>query len=86
MRRVTILVLFLLVSLTWGTTWLAMRIAAETIPPVFATDEVYVCSSILNRHCMVKKNTAFISTRTTLVPACNLYFLFCHSFLINDLW
>ncbi|MDO2321469.1 EamA family transporter, partial [Escherichia coli] len=37
MRRVTILVLFLLVSLPWGTTWLAMRIAAETIPPVFAT-------------------------------------------------
>ncbi|EMN0197735.1 MULTISPECIES: DMT family transporter [Enterobacterales] len=37
MRRVTISVLFLLVALTWGTTWLAMRIAAETIPPVFAT-------------------------------------------------
>lgn len=37
MRRMTILVLFLLVVLTWGTTWLAMRIAAETIPPVFAT-------------------------------------------------
>lgn len=37
MRRVAILVLFLLVALTWGTTWLAMRIAAETIPPVFAT-------------------------------------------------
>ncbi|ECC1745707.1 DMT family transporter [Salmonella enterica] len=37
MRKVTILILFLLVALTWGTTWLAMRIAAETIPPVFAT-------------------------------------------------
>ncbi|MBY6257779.1 DMT family transporter [Phytobacter diazotrophicus] len=37
MRRVTISVLFLLVVLTWGTTWLAMRIAAETIPPFFAT-------------------------------------------------
>jgi len=37
MRRVAISVLFLLVVLTWGTTWLAMRIAAETIPPVFAT-------------------------------------------------
>ncbi|EFO1378064.1 EamA family transporter [Escherichia coli] len=37
MRRMTILILFLLVTLTWGTTWLAMRIAAETIPPVFAT-------------------------------------------------
>ncbi len=37
MRRVKIFALFLLVALTWGTTWLAMRIAAETIPPVFAT-------------------------------------------------
>lgn len=37
MRRVTIFILFLLVSLTWGTTWLAMRVAAETIPPMFAT-------------------------------------------------
>lgn len=37
MRKVTVSILFLLVALTWGTTWLAMRIAAETIPPVFAT-------------------------------------------------
>lgn len=37
MHRMTILILFLIVALTWGTTWLAMRIAAETIPPVFAT-------------------------------------------------
>lgn len=37
MRRISMLVLFLIVALTWGTTWLAMRIAVETIPPVFAT-------------------------------------------------
>jgi len=37
MRKVTIIILFFLVTLTWGTTWLAMRVAAETIPPVFAT-------------------------------------------------
>lgn len=37
MHKLTVLILFLLVALTWGTTWLAMRIAAETIPPVFAT-------------------------------------------------
>ncbi|HGM5323929.1 multidrug DMT transporter permease [Serratia marcescens] len=37
MRNVIISALFILVSLTWGTTWLAMRIAVETIPPVFAT-------------------------------------------------
>ena len=56
-------------------------------PPSFCNrDEVYVCCTILNQYCMVKKNTNFISTRTTLIPACNLYFLFFHSFLINDLW
>lgn len=37
MRKALVPVLFILVALTWGTTWLAMRIAAETIPPVFAT-------------------------------------------------
>lgn len=37
MRKVTISILFQPVSLTRGTTWLTMRIAAETIPPVFAT-------------------------------------------------
>lgn len=37
MRSMIILILFLMVTLTWGTTWLAMRIAAETIPPMFAT-------------------------------------------------
>ena len=37
MRNVIILSLFILVSLTWGTTWLAMRIAVDTIPPLFAT-------------------------------------------------
>lgn len=37
MKKITIIMLFALVSLTWGTTWLAMRVAVETIPPVFAT-------------------------------------------------
>ncbi|MDF7788600.1 DMT family transporter [Pantoea stewartii] len=37
MRILKITALFLMVALTWGTTWLAMRIAAETIPPLFAT-------------------------------------------------
>lgn len=29
--------LFAIVAATWGTTWMAMRIAVTTIPPVFAT-------------------------------------------------
>lgn len=37
MRKVSISILLLLVSLTWGATWLAMRITAEAIPSLFAT-------------------------------------------------
>lgn len=29
--------LFLVVSLTWGTTWMAMKIALISVPPIFAT-------------------------------------------------
>ena len=70
MRKVSISILFMLVSLTWGTTWLAMRIAVETIPPV----------------CMVKKKKPVVSSRTTIIPVCDLHLLFFYSFLTNDLW
>lgn len=56
MRKVSISILFMLVSLTWGTTWLAMRIAVETIPPVFATGMRFMFAApFFNHHCMVKK-------------------------------
>lgn len=45
MRKVIISMLFILVSLTWGTTWLAMRIAVETIPPIFATGMRFIFAS-----------------------------------------
>ncbi|QCI24356.1 EamA family transporter [Buchnera aphidicola (Muscaphis stroyani)] len=37
MKKIIVIILFSLVSLTWGTTWMAMKIATETIPPFFAT-------------------------------------------------
>ncbi|HXK00292.1 MAG TPA: DMT family transporter [Buchnera sp. (in: enterobacteria)] len=37
MRNITIIILFFLVSVTWGSTWIAMKIAINTIPPFFAT-------------------------------------------------
>ncbi|QCI21582.1 EamA family transporter [Buchnera aphidicola (Hyadaphis tataricae)] len=37
MNKLKVLFLFSLVSITWGTTWIAMKIAIETIPPFFAT-------------------------------------------------
>lgn len=37
MNRTITTLLFLLVTLTWGTTWMAMTLALATIPPIFAT-------------------------------------------------
>ncbi|WP_343377792.1 DMT family transporter [Buchnera aphidicola (Formosaphis micheliae)] len=37
MRKFIIILLFVIVSITWGTTWLAMAIVIKTIPPFFAT-------------------------------------------------
>lgn len=34
MQRITISLLFILVCLTWGTTWLAIKIAVETITTI----------------------------------------------------
>ncbi|MFI0604952.1 DMT family transporter [Escherichia coli] len=45
MHRVTVFILFILVVMTWGTTWLAMRIALETIPPLFATGMRFLFAS-----------------------------------------
>lgn len=47
MRKIRISILFLLVVLTWGTTWLAMRIAVETIPPIFATGMRFIFAAPL---------------------------------------
>lgn len=45
MRRLLIPLLFTIVCLTWGTTWLAMKLAGETVPPVFATGLRLLCAA-----------------------------------------
>lgn len=47
MNKIIILLLFSLVSITWGTTWIAMKIAVETIPPLFATGMRFLIASPL---------------------------------------
>lgn len=47
MRRITISLLFILICLTWGTIWLAMKIAVDTIPLVFATGMRFIAASPL---------------------------------------
>ncbi|WP_343192795.1 DMT family transporter [Buchnera aphidicola (Taiwanaphis decaspermi)] len=38
-------ILFLLVTITWGTTWIAMKLAVQTIPPLFATGSRFLLIS-----------------------------------------
>lgn len=47
MNNIIILLLFSLVSITWSTTWIAMKIAVETIPPLFATGIRFLMASPL---------------------------------------
>ncbi|MDV5227258.1 DMT family transporter [Providencia rettgeri] len=47
MQRVIVILLFTVVTLTWGTTWLAMKIAGESIPPLFATGLRFLSASPL---------------------------------------
>lgn len=87
MRNVIILSLFILVSLTWGTTWLAMRIAADTIPPLFATGMRFTFAApFLNRHCLAHTNTAAVPARTALFSVHRLSFLFRPPLHPDDLW
>ncbi len=87
MRKVIISMLFILVSLTWGTTWLAMRIAVETIPPIFATGMRFIFASpFFNLHCIANQNTTFISNWAAIFSIYNLYILFLYPFYVNDLW
>lgn len=41
------MLLFVSVCLIWGTTWLAMEIAVQTIPPIFATGLRFVIAAPL---------------------------------------
>ncbi|MBF0693353.1 DMT family transporter [Providencia alcalifaciens] len=45
MQRIIVFFLFAIVTLTWGTTWLAMKIAGESIPPLFATGLRFLSAS-----------------------------------------
>ncbi|AEO08079.1 DMT family transporter [Buchnera aphidicola] len=47
MNTILIVILFALVTITWGTTWFAMKIAIETIPPFFATGIRFLSASPL---------------------------------------
>lgn len=46
-HNLLIIGLFTAVALTWGTTWMAMKITVATVPPVFATGLRFLCAAPL---------------------------------------
>lgn len=46
-HKLLIIGLFTAVALTWGTTWMAMKITVATVPPVFATGLRFLCAAPL---------------------------------------
>lgn len=46
-RNLLIVGLFTAVALTWGTTWMAMKITVASVPPVFATGLRFLCAAPL---------------------------------------
>lgn len=45
--RLITLLLFAIVALTWGSTWIAMKTVAESVPPLFATGLRFLCAAPL---------------------------------------
>ena len=68
MNKALVPLLFTLVSLTWGTTWLAMKIAVETIPPIFATGMRFLFSA------PILVGIAWITKTPLLFPAGQRFF------------
>lgn len=46
-HNLLIIGLFTAVALTWGTTWMAMKITVATVPPIFATGLRFLCAAPL---------------------------------------
>ncbi|WWP02526.1 MAG: DMT family transporter [Candidatus Dasytiphilus stammeri] len=60
-KQVKIVFLFIIVSLAWGTTWMAMKISVQTIPPIFATGLRFLCASpVLLLIALIKKIPLFL--------------------------
>lgn len=70
MSKTIVVLLFFIVSLTWGTTWLAMQIAVSSIPPIFATGLRFLFAT------PILIFIAFISKAPLLFPKGQRFFQF----------
>lgn len=85
MQRIIFFFLFFIVTFTWGTTWLAMKIAGESISPMFATGLRFLAASpfLLIFTFLFKKPFLFSKgERTFQLIVCIFYFAIPYSLMI----
>lgn len=85
MKRIIFLSLFFIVTFTWGTTWLAMKIVGESIPPMFATGlRFLVASPFLLMFTLFLKTPLLFpkGERTFQLIVCLFYFSIPYSLMI----
>lgn len=71
MQKAKIFILFTLVILTWGTTWLAMKFALVSLPPIFATGLRFLSAAPLLFWLL------HITRSSLLFPPGHRFFQFC---------
>ncbi|QTM69249.1 DMT family transporter [Buchnera aphidicola (Hormaphis cornu)] len=83
MHRLIILTLFIIVSFTWGTTWMAMKITVHTIPPLFATGMRFLLASpILIAISSVTKSPLLFPIKHRLFQIFIIFFYFTIPFTL----
>lgn len=81
MNKLMVIILFTVVSLTWGTTWLAMKTAVETIPPVFATGIRFITAApFLMSIALLKKTPLLFPTGQRIFQIAIIFFYFAIPF------
>ncbi|XBC43572.1 MAG: DMT family transporter [Buchnera aphidicola (Meitanaphis flavogallis)] len=85
MQKIMIILLFMIVSITWGTTFMAMKIAVNTIPPLFITGVRFLLTSLLLIYICYYTNTSLFFPRGEKIfqiIVCIFYFIIPFSFML----
>ncbi|XBC44627.1 MAG: DMT family transporter [Buchnera aphidicola (Schlechtendalia peitan)] len=85
MQKIIILLLFSIVSITWGTTFMAIKIAVSTIPPLFITGtRFFLASILLIGICIYTKTPLLFPPKKKLFQLiiCIFYFLIPFSLML----
>jgi putative membrane protein PagO len=83
MQKAKLLILFTIVILTWGTTWLAMKFALVSLPPIFATGLRFLSAAPLLFWLLhITRSSLLFPPGHRLFQFCVFLFCFCLPFTL----